>query len=170
MGRMAVVGRHRAWSWKMLEADIAVGINYSLSTRFALGFGHPGVSIPTNQRTGVLHARWHHSSPPPRGLPSACTWRTRLHALAVGWGILVPWGRAYTAIRNGRAHPSDIHRRTLPGNGKYTTATVVIEPVAKSYSCSCATKPMLYTYTLARQARDWRPPRTRAYAVAAPSR
>ena len=44
-------------SWKTLEAQIAVGINHSLSIGPVLGFRHRRL-LPNNELTGELYARW----------------------------------------------------------------------------------------------------------------
>ncbi len=120
-------------SWKTLEGQIAVGINYSLSTGPYWGSDIGGF-YSSVETTGELYARWFQFA-------SFCgsfrshgrTWRTRLP-----WG----WGLSYMGPSEDRIPPlmSELNN---PG----------IEPIARKYS-ELHYQLLPYTYTLAWEARN----------------
>lgn len=128
-------------SWKTLEAQVAVGINYSLSIGPYWGSDIGGFYSNT-ELTGELYARWFQFA-------SFCgsfrshgrTWRTRLP-----WG----WGLSYMGL------PED---RVTPLQSELNNPA--IEPVAKKYD-ELRYQLMPYTYTLAWQARRTGMPLMRA--------
>ncbi len=128
-------------SWKTLEAQVAVGINYSLSIAPFWGSDIGGF-YPNEELTGELYLRWHQFA-------SFCasfrahgrTWWTRLP-----WG----WGLSELGPLEGNKYP-DISELNNPS----------IEPIAKKYT-ELRYQLMPYTYTLAWQARDSGMPLMRA--------
>lgn len=120
-------------SWKTLEAQVAVGINYSLSIGPYWGSDIGGF-YSNAELTGELYARWFQFA-------SFCgsfrshgrTWRTRLP-----WG----WGLSYMGPSEDRVPPleSELNNPT-------------IEPIAKKYD-ELRYQLMPYTYTLAYEARN----------------
>jgi alpha-glucosidase/alpha-D-xyloside xylohydrolase len=131
-------------SWKTLEAQIAVGLNYSLSIGPYWGSDIGGF-YPNSELTGELYARWYQFA-------SFCgsfrshgrTWWTRLP-----WG----WGGSDMGPRennntNAAVAPDD--RRNILESEMNNPA---IEPVARQYD-ELRYRLMPYTYTLAREARD----------------
>lgn len=128
-------------SWKTLEAQIAVGINYSLSIGPYWGSDIGGF-YSNKELTGELYARWFQFA-------SFCgsfrshgrTWRTRLP-----WG----WGLNYMGPSEDREPPleSELNNQT-------------IEPIAKKYD-ELRYQLMPYTYTLAWEARHGGMPLMRA--------
>jgi alpha-glucosidase/alpha-D-xyloside xylohydrolase len=131
-------------SWKTLEAQIAVGINYSLSIGPYWGSDIGGF-YPNNELTGEMYARWHQFA-------SFCgsfrshgrTWNMRL---PWGWGLSDMGPREYSNT-NAPIPPDD--RRNILQSELNNPA---IEPVAKKYS-ELRYQLMPYTYTLAWEARD----------------
>jgi alpha-glucosidase (family GH31 glycosyl hydrolase) len=119
-------------SWKTLEGQVAVGINYSLSIGPYWGSDIGGF-YSNKELTGELYARWFQFA-------SFCgsfrshgrTWRTRLP-----WG----WGLSYMGPSEDRVPPleSELNNPT-------------IEPIAKKYD-ELRYQLMPYTYTLAWEAR-----------------
>jgi alpha-glucosidase (family GH31 glycosyl hydrolase) len=128
-------------SWKTLEGQVAVGVNYSLSIGPYWGSDIGGFYSNT-ELTGELYARWFQFA-------SFCgsfrshgrTWRTRLP-----WG----WGLSYMGPSEDRVTPleSELNNPT-------------IEPIAKRYD-ELRYQLMPYTYTLAWQARNTGMPLMRA--------
>ncbi len=128
-------------SWKTLEGQVAVGINYSLSTSPYWGSDIGGF-YSTAETTGELYARWFQFA-------SFCgsfrshgrTWRTRLP-----WG----WGLSYMGPSEDRVPPllSELNNPA-------------IEPIAKKYS-ELHYQLLPYTYTLAWEARNSGMPLMRA--------
>lgn len=120
-------------SWKTLEGQIAVGLNYSLSIGPYWGSDIGGF-YSNADLTGELYARWFQFA-------SFCgsfrshgrTWRTRLP-----WG----WGLSYMGPSEDRVPPlaSELNNPT-------------IEPIAKKYD-ELRYQLMPYTYTLAWEARN----------------
>ena len=118
-------------SWKTLEAQIAVGLNYSLSISPYWG-SDVGGFYSNADLTGELYARWFQFA-------SFCgsfrshgrTWRTRLP-----WG----WGLSYMGPSEDRVPPleSELNNPT-------------IEPIARKYD-ELRYQLMPYTYTLAWEA------------------
>ena len=139
-------------SWKTLEAQIAVGINYSLSIAPYWGSDIGGF-YPNNELTGELYARWHQFASFNGSFRShGRTWFTRL---PWGWGLSDMGPREHDN-RNTPIPPDD--RRNILQSEMNNPA---IEPVAKKYS-ELRYQLMPYTYTLAWEARDQGLPLMRA--------
>lgn len=128
-------------SWKTLEGQIAVGINYSLSIGPYWGSDIGGF-YSNAELTGELYARWYQFA-------SFCgsfrshgrTWRTRLP-----WG----WGLSYMGPSEDRVTPLESELNNP-----------AIEPVARKYD-ELRYQLMPYTYTLAWEARNTGMPLQRA--------
>ncbi len=128
-------------SWKTLEAQIAVGLNYSLSIGPYWGSDIGGF-YSSNETTGELYARWFQFG-------SFCgsfrshgrTWRTRL-----------PWGW-------GQSSMDPIEDRRPPPADALNDAR--IEPIVKQYD-ELRYRLLPYTYTLAWEARSGGLPLMRA--------
>ncbi len=134
-------------SWKTLEAQIAVGINYSLSIGPYWGSDIGGF-YPNNELTGELYARWHQFAAFCGSFRShGRTWFTRL---PWGWGSSDMGPREHNNT-NAPIPPDD--RRNILQSEMNNPA---IEPVAKKYS-ELRYQLMPYTYTLAWEARDCGP-------------
>jgi alpha-glucosidase/alpha-D-xyloside xylohydrolase len=130
-------------SWKTLEAQIAVGINYSLSIGPYWGSDIGGF-YPNNELTGELYARWHQFAAFCGSFRShGRTWFTRL---PWGWGSNDMGPREYSNT-NAPIPPDD--RRNILQSEMNNPA---IEPVAKKYS-ELRYQLLPYTYTLAWEAR-----------------
>jgi alpha-glucosidase (family GH31 glycosyl hydrolase) len=130
-------------SWKTLEAQIAVGINYSLSTGPYWGSDIGGF-YPNAEFTGELYARWFQfASFVPSFRAHGKTWWTRL-----------PWGWG-----SGTLGPieSDESRNILQSELNNPT----IEPIAKTYA-QLHYRLLPYEYTLAYEARATGMPLMRA--------
>ena len=131
-------------SWKTLEAQIAVGLNYSLSIGPYWGSDIGGF-YPNSELTGELYARWYQFAAFCGSFRShGRTWWTRLP-----WG----WGGSDMGPRennntNAPVAPDD--RRNILESEMGNPA---IEPVARQYD-ELRYRLMPYTYTLAREARD----------------
>ncbi len=118
-------------SWKTLEAQIAVGINYSLSIGPYWGSDIGGF-YSNAETTGELYARWHQFAAFCGSFRShGRTWRTRLP-----WG----WGLSYMGPSEDKVPPS-LSELNNPN----------IEPIAKKYS-ELHYQLLPYTYTLAWEA------------------
>ena len=131
-------------SWKTLEAQIAVGINFSLSIAPYWGSDIGGF-YPNNELTGELYARWHQFASFNGSFRShGRTWFTRL---PWGWGLSDMGPREHNNT-NTPIPPGD--RRNILQSEMNNPA---IEPVAKRYS-ELRYQLMPYTYTLAWEARD----------------
>jgi alpha-glucosidase (family GH31 glycosyl hydrolase) len=131
-------------SWKTLEAQIAVGLNYSLSIGPYWGSDIGGF-YPNNELTGELYARWHQFA--------AFCGSFRSHGRT--WFTRLPWGWALSDM-GPREHnntnapiPPDDRRNILQSEMN----NPAIEPVAKKYS-ELRYQLLPYTYTLAWEARD----------------
>jgi alpha-glucosidase/alpha-D-xyloside xylohydrolase len=130
-------------SWKTLEAQIAVGLNYSLSIGPYWGSDIGGF-YPNNELTGELYARWHQFAAFCGSFRShGRTWFTRL---PWGWGLSDMGPREHNNT-NAPIPPND--RRNILQSEMINPA---IEPVAKKYS-ELRYQLMPYTYTLAWEAR-----------------
>jgi alpha-glucosidase/alpha-D-xyloside xylohydrolase len=139
-------------SWKTLEAQIAVGINYSLSIGPYWGSDIGGF-YANNELTGELYARWFQFA-------AFCgsfrahgrTWWTRL---PWGWGLADMGPREFNNT-NAPIPPDD--RRNILQSEMNNPA---IEPVAKQYA-ELRYQLLPYTYTLAWEARTTGLPLMRA--------
>jgi alpha-glucosidase/alpha-D-xyloside xylohydrolase len=139
-------------SWKTLEAQIAVGINYSLSIAPYWGSDIGGF-YANNELTGELYARWFQFA--------AFCGSFRSHGRT--WWTRLPWGWGGSDM-GPREHnntntpiPPDDRRNILQSEMN----NPAIEPVAKRYA-ELRYQLMPYTYTLAREARDTGMPLMRA--------
>lgn len=131
-------------SWKTLEAQIAVGINYSLSIGPYWGSDIGGF-YPNRELTGELYARWFQFAAFCGSFRShGRTWWTRL---PWGWGLSDMGPREHN--NTNAPIPPDDRRNILPSEMN----NPAIEPVARRYA-ELRSQLMPYTYTLARQARD----------------
>jgi alpha-glucosidase (family GH31 glycosyl hydrolase) len=139
-------------SWKTLEAQIAVGLNYSLSIGPFWGSDIGGF-YANDELTGELYARWHQFA-------AFCgsfrahgrTWRLRL---PWGWGSSDMGPREYD--NKNTPIPADDRRNVLQAE----MSNPAIEPVVKRYS-ELRYQLMPYTYTLAWEARQTGMPLMRA--------
>jgi alpha-glucosidase/alpha-D-xyloside xylohydrolase len=139
-------------SWKTLEAQIAVGLNYSLSIGPYWGSDIGGF-YPNNELTGELYVRWHQFAAFCGSFRShGRTWWTRL---PWGWGSSNMGPREFNN-RNTPIAPDD--RRNILESEMNNPA---IEPVAKKYS-ELRYQLLPYTYTLAWEARAYGLPLMRA--------
>jgi alpha-glucosidase/alpha-D-xyloside xylohydrolase len=128
-------------SWKTLEAQIAVGINHSLSISPFWGTDIGGFT-PNEELTGELYARWFQFGAFNASFRShGRTWWTRLP-----WG----WGSNDMGPKESRLNPlqSEMNNKA-------------IEPIAKKYD-ELHYQLMPYTYTLAWEARNTGMPAMRA--------
>jgi alpha-glucosidase (family GH31 glycosyl hydrolase) len=128
-------------SWKSLEAQIAVALNYSLSIGPYWGSDIGGF-FPNEELTGELYARWFQFGAFCGSFRShGVTWRTRLP-----WG----WGGNDMSPKESRTSPlqSEMNNKA-------------IEPVVKKYD-ELRYQLMPYTYTLAWEARSTGMPLMRA--------
>lgn len=131
-------------SWKTLEAQIAVGINYSLSIGPYWGSDIGGF-YPDRELTGELYARWFQFG--------AFCGSFRSHGRV--WWTRLPWGwggndrgpQEYGS--ENKPIPPDDPRKILLSEMN----NPAIEPVAKMYA-ELRYRLMPYTYTLAWEARD----------------
>jgi alpha-glucosidase (family GH31 glycosyl hydrolase) len=146
-------------SWKSLEGQIAVGINYGLSVGPFWGSDIAGF-YANNELTGELYARWFQF-----GAFSASfrghgrNWQLRL---PWGWGLSDFGPREYN---NTNAPIPDGDRRNILATELNNPA---IEPVVKKYA-ELRYQLMPYTYTLAWEARATGMPLTRAMWLHYPS-
>lgn len=130
-------------SWKTLEAQIAVGINYSLSIGPFWGSDIGGF-YPNKEKTGELYARWFQFGAFCGSFRAhARTWR-----LSLPWG----WGSDNVGVRentNDNAHTGNPERDILLSE----LNNPAIEPVAKQYT-ELRYQLLPYTYTLAWEAHE----------------
>jgi alpha-glucosidase (family GH31 glycosyl hydrolase) len=119
-------------SWKSLEAQVAVGINYSLSIAPFWGSDIGGF-YPNEELTGELYLRWHQFA-------SFCA-SFRSHGRA--WWTRLPWGWGLSEMG-----PLEGNRYPL----KSELNNPSIEPIAKKYN-ELRYQLMNYNYTLAWEAR-----------------
>jgi alpha-glucosidase (family GH31 glycosyl hydrolase) len=139
-------------SWKTLEAQIAVGLNYSLSIGPYWGSDIAGF-YPNRELTGELYARWFQFAAFCGSFRShGRVWHLRL---PWGWGLTDPGPLEYG--NNNATPPPGDRRHILPSE----LNNPAIEPVAKKYA-ELRYQLMPYTYTLAREARDLGLPLMRA--------
>jgi alpha-glucosidase (family GH31 glycosyl hydrolase) len=142
-------------SWKTLEAQIAVGLNYGLSIGPYWGSDIGGF-YPNNELTGELYVRWHQFAAFCGSFRShGRTWFTRL---PWGWGLSDMGPREHNNT-NAPIPPDD--RRNILQSEMNNPA---IEPIAKKYS-ELRYQLMPYTYTLAWEARESGLPLQRAMWV-----
>jgi alpha-glucosidase/alpha-D-xyloside xylohydrolase len=139
-------------SWKTLEAQIAVGINYSLSIGPYWGSDIGGF-YANNELTGELYARWFQFG--------AFCGSFRSHGRV--WWTRLPWGWGGSDMgprefnnTNAPIPPDD--RRNILQSEMNNPA---IEPVARRYA-ELRSQLMPYTYTLANEARGTGLPLMRA--------
>lgn len=128
-------------SWKTLEAQVAVGLNYSLSIGPYWGSDIGGFSSSA-ELTGELYARWYQFAAFCASFRAhGRTWRTRLP-----WG----WGLSYMGPPEDRVTPlaSELNNPA-------------IEPIARKYD-ELHYQLLPYTYTLAWEARNTGMPLMRA--------
>ena len=131
-------------SWKTLEAQIAVGLNYSLSIGPFWGSDIGGFT-PNQDLTGELYARWFQFG-------AFCA-SFRSHGRV--WWLRLPWGwsgsdRGPQEYGNNNASlPSDDRRNILMSEMN----NPAIETVVKKYA-ELRYQLMPYTYTLAWEARE----------------
>ena len=131
-------------SWKTLEAQIAVGINYSLSIGPYWGSDIGGF-YPNSELTGELYARWYQFAAFCGSFRShGRVWHTRL---PWGWGLSDVGPREY-GNNNAPIKPDD-PRNILPSE----LNNPAIEPIAKKYA-ELRYQLIPYTYTLAWEARS----------------
>lgn len=131
-------------SWKTLEAQIAVGLNYSLSIGPYWGSDIGGF-YPNNELTGELYARWFQFAAFCGSFRShGRVWWTRL---PWGWGLSDVGPREYG--NNNAPIPPDDRRNILPSE----LNNPAVEPVAKKYA-ELRYQLLPYTYSLAWEARD----------------
>ena len=131
-------------SWKTLEAQIAVGLNYSLSIGPYWGSDIGGF-YPNSELTGELYARWYQFAAFCGSFRShGRVWHTRL---PWGWGLSDVGPREY-GNNNAPIKPDDA-RNILPSE----LNNPAIEPIAKKYA-ELRYQLMPYTYTLAWEARN----------------
>lgn len=139
-------------SWKTLEAQIAVGLNYSLSIGPYWGSDIGGF-YPNRELTGELYTRWFQFAAFCGSFRShGRVWHLRL---PWGWGLSDPGPLEYG--NNNSTPPPGDRRNILPTE----LNNPAIEPIAKKYS-ELRYQLMPYTYTLAREARDLGLPLMRA--------
>ena len=129
-------------SWKTLEAQVAVGINHSLSLSPYWGSDIGGF-FPNDELTGELYARWFQFG---AFCPSF-----RSHGKT--WWMRLPWGWGLSEMG-----PRE-HRNRNPLDSELNNPA--IEPIAKQYA-ELRYRLLPYNYTLAWQARSTGLPLMRA--------
>lgn len=122
-------------SWKTLEAQIAVGLNYSLSIGPFWGSDLGGF-YPTRELTGELYARWFQFA--------AFTPSFRAHGRT--WWMRLPWGWGLSDMGPREGTPED---RGIQASSLNNPA---IEPIARRYD-ELRYQLLPYNYTLAWRAR-----------------
>jgi alpha-glucosidase/alpha-D-xyloside xylohydrolase len=132
-------------AWKTLEAQIAVGLNHSLSISPYWGSDTGGFFLGVNppELTGELYARWFQfSSFNPSFRSHGRIWRLRLP-----WG----WGLSEMGDREGERFPPDPSEMN----------NQAVEPVCRAYA-DLRYQLIPYTYTLTAEARETGMPLMRA--------
>jgi len=129
-------------TWKTLEAQVAVGINHSLSLSPYWG-SDTGGFYTTSELTGELYARWFQFS------AFCLSFRShgRIWRLRTPWG----WGLSDMGFTEGQ--------KDLPRQSELNNPT--IEPICRRYA-EQRYRLMPYTYTLAAEARETGMPLMRA--------
>jgi alpha-glucosidase (family GH31 glycosyl hydrolase) len=146
-------------SWKTLEAQIAVGLNYSLSIGPYWGSDIGGF-YPNSELTGELYARWFQFAAFCGSFRShGRVWHTRL---PWGWGLGDVGPREY-GNTNAPIKPDD-PRNILQSE----LNNPAIEPIAKRYA-ELRYQLLPYTYTLAWEARESGLPLMRAMWIHYPN-
>ncbi len=135
-------------SWKTLEAQIAVGINYSLSIAPFWGSDIGGF-YPNESYSGEMYVRWHQFA--------AFNASFRSHGRT--WWLHLPWGWGRSEMG-----PKENRNNALPS----AMNNVLVEPVIKQYN-ELRYQLMPYSYTLAWQARETGMPMMRALWLHYPS-
>ncbi len=128
-------------TWKALEAQIAVGLNHSLSLSPFWGSDIGGF-FPTEELTGDLYARWFQFA--------AFTPSFRAHGRT--WWTRLPWGW-------GLSDRGPLESRTPPLESSMNNPA--IEPIVKRYA-ELRYRLLSYHYTLAWEARETGMPMMRA--------
>jgi alpha-glucosidase (family GH31 glycosyl hydrolase) len=129
-------------TWKTLEAQVAVGINHSLSVSPYWG-SDTGGFYTTSELTGELYARWFQFS---AFCPSFRS-HGRIWRLRTPWG----WGLSDMGFVEGQ--------KDLPRHSELNNPA--IEPICRGYA-ELRYRLMPYTYTLAAEARETGMPLVRA--------
>jgi alpha-glucosidase (family GH31 glycosyl hydrolase) len=131
-------------SWKTLEAQIAVGLNYSLSIGPFWGSDIGGF-YANSELTGELYARWYQFA--------AFCGSFRAHGRT--WWTRLPWGWSGSDL--GPREFNNTNAPIPPGDRRNILESELnnpaIEPVVKKYD-ELRYQLLPYTYTLAREARD----------------
>lgn len=128
-------------SWKTLEAQIAVGINYSLSIAPFWGSDIGGF-YPSEEYTGEMYVRWHQFA----------SFNASFRSHGRTWWLHLPWGWGRTEMG-----PKENRNNPLPS----AMNNASVEPVIKQYN-ELRYQLMPYNYTLAWQARETGMPMMRA--------
>ncbi|MEO5888634.1 MAG: TIM-barrel domain-containing protein [Ferruginibacter sp.] len=135
-------------SWKTLEAQIAVGINHSLSLSPFWGSDIGGF-YPNEELTGELYARWFQFG----------SFNASFRSHGRAWWTRLPWGWGLNDMgpKEGKNYPlqSEMNNKA-------------IEPVVKKYD-ELRYELMPYSYTLAWEARNTGMPMIRAMWLHYPS-
>jgi len=123
-------------SWKTLEAQIAVGLNHSLSLSPYWGSDIGGF-YPTRELTGELYARWYQFA--------AFTPSFRAHGRT--WWTRLPWGFGLSDMGPREGTPDDRGIQQSAMNDRR------VEPIARAYD-DLRYQLLPYNYTLAWEARE----------------
>jgi alpha-glucosidase (family GH31 glycosyl hydrolase) len=146
-------------SWKTLEAQIAVGLNHSLSIGPYWGSDIGGF-YPNPEKTGELYARWFQFG--------AFCGSFRSHGRT--WFTALPWGWGLSDMGpredNNRNTPARDTEKRNPSPAELNNST--IEPVTRTYA-RLRYQLMPYTYTLAWEAHQTGLPLMRAMWIHYPA-
>jgi len=146
-------------SWKTLEAQIAVGLNHSLSIGPYWGSDIGGF-YPNPEKTGELYARWFQFG--------AFCGSFRSHGRT--WFTALPWGWGLPDMGpredNNRNTPARDTEKRNPSPAELNNST--IEPVTRTYA-QLRYQLMPYTYTLAWEAHKTGLPLMRAMWIHYPA-